>query len=60
MDAMAETKEGYAWTGESIHRECDEERFDATLLELESIKKEKKLERLKFMLEINIKYVGLI
>ena len=36
VDAMYLTKEGYTWSGESIHRDCDDERHDATLLELES------------------------
>ena len=55
VDAMFETKEGYAWSGESIHRDCDDERYDATMIEIEKMKKEKRVDRLKFMLEITMK-----
>ena len=54
VDAMFETKEGYAWSGDSIHLECDEERYDATLLELENIKRERRMERIKNMLKIDM------
>lgn len=30
IDAMYKTKEGFAWSGESIHLKCDKERDKAT------------------------------
>jgi len=30
VDAMYKTREGLAWSGESIHVDCDEERDNAT------------------------------
>ena len=54
VDAMYLTKEGYAWSGESIHRVCDEERYDATMREIQEIKKEKRMERVRYKLKINM------
>ena len=54
VDAMYLTKEGFQWSGDSIHRVCDEERYDATIREIKEIKKEKRMERLKFLLKIDM------
>ena len=43
VNAMYLTKEGFAWSGENIHRTCDELRYDAT-------EKQIKLNRLYKML----------
>ena len=49
------SKEGFQWSGDSIHRECNDLRFDATMREIQEIKKEKRMERVKYKLKIDMK-----
>ena len=54
--SMYETVDaGYQWTGEYIHRECDLERSNATMEEVERLRKETQVLRLKKKLKIEMR-----